>query len=234
MTLFLNSYDKAFSRGGNRYCFIEAMDDQTFRCIKLIRPDRTPEIRRNKQNVLKRLKPLNSFNENYQEQKVYQLIDKHIGEAAYQLIPRCYGLINTDLGIGLSFELITDYDQKISQSLKQYIWENNISAPLEIAINTFKQQWQQLGMPSRNLLLHNMVVQKITENNYRIVVIDGLGWPTTMFYAYFLPRIARKKSLRKVSKLDDSIKKLIEKRDNGGEWGYHGWLEEKQRIITHD
>lgn len=234
MKLKLGTYKNAFASGGNRHCFIYKKNKtpEEFRCIKIIRPERTPKIRRKKQKFIKKFLPLKNFDENLQEYNTYKLIKKHIGDAAFQLIPQCYGYRDTDLTTGLSFELISDYDNKISQSLKQYLWLNGVTPPLQLALDKFKQNWHKLGMPSKNLLLHNMVVQKFSENDYRIVVIDGLGWPNAMFYAYYLPFIARKKAKRKADKIDYFITELLQKKSEGGNWGYHGWIEEQQRIIN--
>lgn len=225
----LNSTKNAFAGGGNRLCFIDPRDNG--HCIKIAREDRTPELRRRQQAGLSRLKPLKNFDENAQEIETYQKIDRHIGPNAYALIPKCYGRVNTDLGSGICLELICDDDKQISVSLKQYLWENGRTEQLETIIENFSSKWVALGMPSRNLLLHNIVVQQKNGEPNRLVVIDGLGWSGIAKIAYLVPGFSQKQAKRKISRLSPSIDALLKTQSNQGDWGFHGWIEKEKRKI---
>lgn len=228
--IFLGSEDKAFTQGGNRLCFINPHDSN--QCIKVARIDRKPAIKRQEKGLIGRLKPLDHFDENLQELHVYNDIATRIGPEALTLIPHCYGLIETNLGLGLCSEMIIDNDKKISISLKQYLWQQGKTPELLQAIDHFKTQWLRLGMPSRNLLLHNIVVQQKHTNALRLVVIDGLGWPGLFTLANYFLAAAQKKAARKLKRFDIAIDQLLEKKKIGGDWGYHGWLDEEQREIS--
>ncbi|GLS25874.1 YrbL family protein [Marinibactrum halimedae] len=225
----LGSIENAFAQGGNRLCFVDPRNQH--RCIKVCRPDRTPAIKRAKKSFPASLKPLHCFDDNIDEFRVYERINHSIGEAAYQLIPRCFGFINTNHGTGLTTEIIMDDDQLISLSLKQYIWVNGLTEHLQAIIQAFQHSWVELGMPSRNLLLHNLVVQQKQQQPHRIVVIDGIGWADPLPVAYWSRHIARKKSYRKAQRLNQAIQQLLETKAQNGEWGYHGWMEEQQRRL---
>lgn len=228
-TLNLGGSENAFARGGNRLCFVHPQHaDQ---CVKVLRPDRSPEIKRQERSFPRNLKPLRFFDDNYQEFKVYQLIEKHIGDAAYQLIPRCFGQIPTNWGPGLVSEIIKDEDGLVSLSLKQYLWLHGKTDEITRAIQAFIDEWSRLGMPSRNLLLHNMVVQNNATGVRRIVVIDGLGWPDVLPLAYFVTSIAQKKARRKAQRLWSTVDELLHKKAVGGDWGYHGWMDDQQRRL---
>ncbi|GAB2190345.1 hypothetical protein MAH1_19530 [Sessilibacter sp. MAH1] len=229
-TLDLGGSENAFARGGNRLCFVHPKyPDQ---CVKVLRPDRTPEIKRQERRFPRNLKPLRYFDDNYQEFKVYQLIEKHIGEAAFQLIPRCFGEISTNWGTGLVSEIIKDEDGLVSLSLKQYLWVHGKTDTITRAVADFIDLWSRLGMPSRNLLLHNLVVQTNADGIRRIVAIDGLGWPDVLPLAYFVNFLARKKARRKAQRLWNSIDELLHKKAVGGDWGYHGWMDDQQRRLV--
>ncbi len=223
----LGEEHSAFTRGGNRLCFIDPRDSN--RCIKVQRPDRLPALKRREKGFPKNLKPLDRFDDNRQEFRVYQHIERAIGQRAYDFIPRLYGWVATNFGDGLCFDLVRDADGRISVTLKQYLWEHGLDGPIEQVLAQFSAGWEALGMPSRNLLLHNLLVQCSGEGARRIVVIDGLGWPDLLPLAYYWPALARRKAARKTRALEDSIRAFLPRRGDRSNYGYHGWLEERQR-----
>lgn len=226
--VILKDIENAFTQGGNRLCFFHPDDDNL--CIKIPRPDRTPELRRQQKSFPKNLKPLSHFDENKCELMELQRIEKNIGDKAFLLTPRCFGMVNTDLGEGLCLEMIKDHDGKVSLSLKQYLWINGITTSLETALAFFAEQWQHLGMPSRDLLLHNIVVQQDVAGVKRLVVIDGLGWSGFSFLYTGCKRLARHRAAKKITKLKQAMTQLAVKKENNVDWGYHGWLNEEQRL----
>lgn len=222
----LGSLENAFSRGGNRLCFVHPEDPR--RCIKVLRPDRTPAQKRREQPFPKSLKPLSHFDENVQEVQVFRRIERYIGEAAYAYIPRFYGLVETNLGPGVCSELVRDENGGISVTLKQYLWVHGRTTAIESVLSRFRSGWQALGMPSRNLLLHNILVECRQERPYRLVVVDGLGWPGLPL-PYWVPFLARKKAAKRLNRLDLAINALLKKKACGENYGYHGWLTPEQR-----
>jgi len=227
-----SSINSAFSSGGNRLCFVDP--DNTSRCIKIARPERSPEMKRAAKSFPNNLRSLAYFDENVSDLSVYKRIDNAIGNDAYALIPHCYGSVETNLGLGLSFEMIKDSDEQISMTLKQYIWQNGLTQETQLALDNFMLRWHTLGMPSRNLLLHNIVVQQNDSSIKRLVVIDGLGWPDIVPVAYFSKTIARYKARRKTIRLPIAIQNLIEKKEKGGDWGLRGWMDSEQRKVENN
>lgn len=227
--LQFESEQSAFARGGNRVCFVDPRNEQ--HCIKVARSDRLPAIKKAEKTFPGSLKPLHCFDDNEEEFRVYQHIQRQIGDSAYELIPRCFGFVETSLGRGLCSEMITDDDGKISLSLKQYIWQQGLNEQLQVALVAFRQRWQTLGMPSRNLLLHNIVVQQRSAHIERLVVIDGLGWPDLIPFGYWFPSIAKRKAAKKVARLSNKIDELLQIQRDGGDWGFHGWMDESQRKV---
>ena len=197
----------AFAGGDSRLCFIDPLDPGW--CIKILRPDRQPAAKRREQPWLKRLKPLQRFDENLQEIRIYQRIERSIGQAAYRLVPRIEGLVPTSLGPGLRSELIRDDDQRISLTLQAYLARNGENPDLQAALAAFARDWQALGMPSRRLLLHNIVVQQRARTPVRIVVVDSLGWADLIPAGYWIAPWARYRAGRKLRYLA----RLIDKED---------------------
>ena len=231
LSINLGSVGNAFTQGGNRLCFYHPLDPNI--CIKVPRPDRTPELRRKQKSFPKSLKPLSRFDENFLEWREVQTINRLIGREAFALIPYYYGMVNTNLGQGLSCEMIRDGDGKISLSLKQYLWEHGLDKIVKAALSQFSKRWVDLGMPSRDLLLHNMVLQQKSQEQpeARIVVVDGLGWSGLAAIGYYCKWAARRRAAKKITRLQEAITRLLSIKQQQGAWGYHGWLDEKQRLV---
>lgn len=226
--VILGGEETAFSRGGNRLCFVDPRDPD--RCIKVLRPDRLPHIKRAESGFPKKLKPLASFDDNREEALVYARIQRAVGEQAFTMIPRLHGRVETDLGPGLCQQLLRDDDGRIAVSLKQYLWQRGRDAALEAPLAIFRDHWAAAGMPSRKLLTHNLVVQCAAQQPVCIWVIDGLGWPDLLPLSRFFPALARRRAGRRVAALDASIQEQLDKRGDPGRFGYHGWLDESQRV----
>lgn len=225
----LGSEDKAFTRGGNRLCFIDPRDNT--RCVKVLRPDRSPETRRQQKGFPKNLRSLDSFNENLEEFSVWQDIEKRVGVDAFKYITRCYGFVDTEYGPGLVMDLVCDHDQKISKTLKQYLWEQGLSPTIKHAVQQFAEGWVLQSMPSKKLLLHNILLKRNKAGEFRVYVIDGLGWASIIPVSKYVKSVAKRRAEKKVRELWRSIDELLLKKKQNDNYGYHGWLDENQRVI---
>lgn len=197
-----------FARGGNRVCYVHP--EHPSRCIKIRRPDFTLEDLRRKKGFPKNLRPLSWFDDNLEEFNVMQDIARRFGDEAFTLLSHCYGFEDTDLGRGLSSELIRNGDGSIAHSLKQHVWLYGYTDELRAVIEKFCTTWMRLGIPSRDLLVHNLVVQCSESGKIqRLVAIDGLG-SATFIPDSWLPRRARiAKAARKITNLHKRIEELI-------------------------
>jgi hypothetical protein len=195
----LGDAGNAFADGDSRLCFVDPLDPAW--CIKILRPDRTPAHKRREQSWLKRLKPLQRFDDNLQDIRVYRRLERSIGQAAYRLVPRIDGMVPTNLGPGLRSELIKDDDGKISLTLQAYLARSGLDDNLQAALADFKRDWQALGMPSRRLLLHNIVVQQRAGRPDRLIVVDSLGWADLIPVGYWIAPWARHRARRKLGYL---------------------------------
>ena len=97
--------------------------------------------------------------------------------------------------------------------------------------------WQSLAVPSRDLLLHNIVVQQSSHNTTgeklcRLVVIDGLGWSDMIPLAKLFKRLAHIKAGRKIKNMQGRVTSLLEAKQSGGSWGIHGFIDPKKRIVS--
>ncbi len=219
------SLEKPFAQGGNRLCFIHPEDSGL--CVKVRRPDFTLEDLRRKKGFPKSLRPLSSFDDNLDEYRVMCRFKKNYDDVIYRHVSRCYGFVETDLGKGLVSELVCDEDRKVSQTLKKYIWDHGQDDKIMAAAKELADFWLQLRVPSRDLLLHNIVVQMEAQRIVRLVVIDGLGSSGLVPFACLPASMQTAKVERKVKNFYARIDRLAVQRQRayGTKFpGYHGQL----------
>lgn len=215
-----------FARGGNRLCYVHP--DNPERVVKVRRPDFTLEDRRRKKGFPKNLKPLSSFDDNLEEFRVMADFARRFDEGLFAHISRCYGFEASDMGDGLTSELIRDGDGRVSITLKQYLWEHGYPAALQAAVEQLCQHWLHYRVPSRDLLVHNVVVQRSWINGeeviQRLVVIDGLGSADILPLCCQPDWLRLRKTRRKITNFHQRIQDMLGTRGGDTFPGYHGLL----------
>lgn len=207
MTLQLKNI-KPFAQGGNRLCFVHPDDPD--RCIKVRRPDFTLADCRRKKGFPKNLRPLSFFDDNREEYRIIKQLQQLIGESVFDHIYRCFGFVDTDLGSGLNTELIRDADGLISLSLKQFLWEVGYTEQCRQAIEELTTFWQAQKVPSRDLLTHNIVVQRDTYGAIsRLVVIDGLGDPTLIPFRWLPERYQTRRIDTRLRRFESRLAEFV-------------------------
>lgn len=161
-----------FASGGNRLCFRHP--EHPDRCLKVLRPERAPEIRRAERRFPANLRPLSTYDENLVEVSVLDYLHANYPVQITRHLPHSFGLVETDLGMAHETTLICDSDGLISQTLEQYVWENGLNSLAEEAIRSFKDDWRTKPPRTRDLIPHNFVVQ-LEGEEARLVMIDGFG-----------------------------------------------------------
>lgn len=200
---------RPFASGGNRICYRHP--EQKDRCLKVLRPNCGPEIRRGKKSFPSNLRPLSYFDENLTEFEVLQYLHTHYPEQVRRHLPTSFGMTQTDLGPAHETSLVTDEDGKISQTLEQYIWEFGPNEIAVSALEAFKENWRIRPPNTRDLIPHNMVIQLFTEN-HKILLIDGLG-RLSRFPLLNGPASA-KRCQRRFDDLDARIQRLLQRKIN--------------------
>ncbi|KUJ84570.1 hypothetical protein AWR36_002570 [Microbulbifer flavimaris] len=222
MTIYLAA-EKPFARGGNRLCYVHPGDDGL--CIKVRRPDFTLADRRRKKGFPKNLKPLSSFDDNLEEARVMASLQARYGELVFLHVSQCYGFVDTDMGRGLVSQLVRDDSGAISQTLKKVIWDEGFTEECRQAVGELGQFWMNNLVPSRHLLLHNIVVQRDSQGRIkRLVVIDGLGSPGLLPMRLLPPLVQRRKIEKKIAVMHERIQTLLGQRHLASFPGYHGLL----------
>ncbi|MFV0563245.1 YrbL family protein [Malaciobacter mytili] len=157
------------NKGTNRACYI--YPNEKNKCIKI-------DLKDNK--------------ETKREIKYYKLLQKK--SISFKMLSKYFSSIKTSLGQGEVFELIIDYDGKVSTEVDKYL-TNKTSSNEDIKniislIPKLKQYLYKEKIYVKDLNPVNIVFQKLDKLNYRLVIIDGLAHsnynPFFYFFDYFL------------------------------------------------
>lgn len=197
-----------FASGGNRICFRHPTKSN--HCLKVIRPDRTPAVRRSQKRFPANLRPLTTYDENLVEIAVLNYLHTSYPTKITRHLPRSFGLVETDLGTAHETDLICDENMLISQTLEQYIWANGLDSIAEQAIKRFKENWAVKPPHTRDLIPHNFVI-RIGQKEADLVLIDGFGRkPATNFR--FKGTLAKLSVKRRIKDFDFRIQLIVERK----------------------
>lgn len=211
-----------FAFGGNRLCFVHP--ERSNVCVKVPRADVDLAEKRRRKGIKGRLKPARSFDDNRVEAATLKALHRRIGPALAGFAPRFLEWVPTDMGAGVAVDLIRDADGAIAMPLKQYVWEHGMDARLAAALAELEAFWVPARVPSRELLLHNVVARRREGGSLRLVVVDGLGNADLLPLSRWSARLAKRKSARKVAGLRARIDRLLRTRATGGDPGGLGFL----------
>lgn len=169
------THHRPFASGFNRHCYIHP--DNPGLCLKVVRRDHL-EQRYQRQPTAKKLLGRQRLDDNRQEQHAHRQAALAAPDSpAWQLIPAFYGSVPTTLGQANVSELIVNDDGSPACTLEHVLKAAPSSTPVQSAIDEFCLRLTQTGLLTRNLLPHNLVVQR-TDAGLRLVLVDGLGAPT--------------------------------------------------------
>jgi len=92
------------------------------------------------------------------------------------LVTKCYGYVDTNLGKGLVFDRVLDFDSNPSKSFRFYIANKLISLDYQKKLLVDLQEYlEQNGILFIDTSLTNIFCQKSSDTKYRLIIVDGLG-----------------------------------------------------------
>ncbi len=165
------SGEKILFKGGDRLCYLHP--DDAGKIVKVLAPERRPDAVRRGAPVYKKLRPLASFDANLREWKILQRIAEK-GDAVWKHIPRCFGMVETDLGSAFCQELIRSDDGSIAPTLGVYLKRNGYTEKIEKALEDFYSFLIDNTVTFRDMHGRNLVVRQM-KDDVRIYLIDGIG-----------------------------------------------------------
>ena len=197
--LLVLAHHAPFTIGGTRRCYVHP--DDPSKCIKVLRPDRTALQRKRAAKGWRRLKPLASFDDQVKERRAYERLISRREELVFRHVPKYFGTVDTDMGIGIVTQLIRDFDGKFPATLEEALLLPATSE-LTSAVDQFKRWLRDSLLLTRDLLPHNIIVVRRSEGVSRLMIVDGLGSSEFVPLSHWNRFAARKKVERKIAKFE--------------------------------
>ncbi len=97
---------------------------------------------------------------------------------SWRHIPQFYGTVETNLGNGMVYDLIRDYDGEVSNTLAHYLrGETNCDEARQIvaALKQFRHYLLSQHIMVRDPNTTNFALQKCSPDSVQLVLIDGIG-----------------------------------------------------------
>ena len=145
--------------------------------------------------------------ESKREQSYYRLLEKR--NISWEMLPRYYGVIESNLGHGAVFDLIRDYDGEISKTLEYYL---SSSEMLELQCPCFLQAFYSLKkylykykIITMDLKPENILYKKTSDKDGHLIIIDNIGNSDFIPVCNYVGYLATKKILRKWHRFEHHI-----------------------------
>ncbi len=194
-----------FAIGGTRRCYVHPED--ATRCIKVLRSDRTPQRRREQARGLRRLRGLRHWDDQLKEVNAYRELMQRHGSMLWKHVPEYFGTIETDMGIGIETKVFRDFDGRFPLNLEERV-PRGTDQSLERAIDEFKVWLRAELVLTRNLLPHNIIAVRESEQSCRLVIVDGIGNSEWIPISGWIRAVARQKIERKIKRFEHRIRLL--------------------------
>ena len=179
--------NKMIGKGYHRECYVHPEDES--RCIKVITHGDLSETNR--------------------EKSYYQLLaQKNI---SWQMLPKYYGDVETNMGNGGVFDLIRDFDGSVSKTLVHYF------SP-EQETTRYYDVFKRAHLTLRSYLLDNCIVtmpikpknnlfQRVSEDEGQFLIIDNIGNADFLPVCNYVDFLARAKIKRRWRRYEHNLRR---------------------------
>jgi hypothetical protein len=174
-----------FGKGLHRECYVHPEDDK--KCIKVIVHGDTKESQR--------------------EKSYYAFLSKR--NISWEMLPKFYGEVKTDKGNGFIFDLIRDFNGRISKTLTHYLSISDNQPPLLEnilkALKALKLYLLKERIIVMTLKTDNIVFQKTNQTQGKLIIIDNIGNSEFFPISDYINFVANKKINRKWNRFENSL-----------------------------
>ncbi|WP_269526197.1 YrbL family protein [Coraliomargarita parva] len=199
-----------FAVGGKRACYLHP--ERADCCIKVFLPGREPNQQRKADPWWKQLRSARSYDENLRDSREICRAFEKAGDKAAAHFPHCEGFIETDIGLGLCMELITDSDGSIAISAKEYTLRNGITPESLRAVEYLERFLLQYRIQVRDPFPHNIAYRALTNGELQAVVIDGFGCSSVNPINHWVPALEKRQIRKRMARFRKGLKNTLKHR----------------------
>lgn len=141
------------------------------------------------------------------EIKYYRHLERR--GVSWDMIPKYYGDVITNLGIGSVFDLILDQDGAVSKTLGYYIASNEVTEAnydgLSNSLYLLKDYLLKERIITMTLAHRNIVCQRNKSGIFRLFVVDNIGNSDFIPISTYINCLAKKKIYRRWKRFEDRM-----------------------------
>lgn len=167
-----------YGRGSHKECYLHPLNDRL--CIKV---------------------PYNDGGKIDLEREIKYIELLKFKNKDYSILPKYIGKVQTSRGRGYIFELIKDYTGEKSLTLEDFLKDEILlSDNLDLVTGLLKQLRTNLlqnEIITMGLFPENIIFQRISNNKYRIRIVNDMGSAALIPLEYYFSFFAIKKVLRR-------------------------------------
>lgn len=135
----------------------------------------------------------------HRESTYYKHLERR--NISWELLPKYYGDVETNLGLGSVFDLICDHDGSVSKTLEYYFGSEQITEKHFDGICQALNQLKEYLMKNRIITMtpksKNIVYQQNSSGASNAIVIDNIGNMDFIPYCNYIAPLAKMKIERK-------------------------------------
>ncbi|MFO7936265.1 MAG: YrbL family protein [Kiritimatiellia bacterium] len=196
---------KWLDQGANRVCYIHP--DDPGKVLKIIKPWKRAELKRRIAPFYKRFRSVRCFDDNQQELKALRLLEKK--KNASRHFPKCYGMVDTDLGQALCLEYVcSGWKEGEALSLEKYLHANGFTPEIMKALDDLFGFLYENIIITRDMRCFNIMVRYV-DDKINLVIVDGLGNSEFIPVSNFIPAVGRLKIQRKFNRFKNRLDRII-------------------------
>ena len=118
---------------------------------------------------------------------------------SFDMLTKYLYTVRTNQGEGDVFELIRDYDGSISKDIRYYLNLKNddINQKIIQLLEKLRQYLKNEYILFSDLSMHNILLKKVSEREFKLILVDGLGDNNQIPFLEFVPVLGNKRSIKK-------------------------------------
>ncbi len=176
-----------FGKGHHRECYVHPQDSSL--CIKIIVDDK-PNDRQVKR-----------------EKNYYKHLQKR--NVSFEMVPRYHGDVETNMGPGSVFDMITDHNGEVSKTLEYYLSSSKLTEEnyegLSRSFAQLKTYLIRERIITMTLAARNIVCQRDKSGIIRFSVIDNIGNSDFIPICNYIGSLARRKIIRRWKRFEKRL-----------------------------
>lgn len=128
------------------------------------------------------------------ELKFRRMCKKRVAHSS--LLTKYFGTVETNKGTGHVFECVRDFDGRLSETFEALLLREKNSPKVFEVLEMLRRKLLEESMITYTIFPDNFLVQRISEHEYQIRIIDGIGMHVLFPLPYYSKRLARYRQKR--------------------------------------